>query len=428
MKNITFRAVLSILTFVFSLNSLYSQTCGSHQHFDEFINNEVKEGRLTPEEGRKRLDTNNNHLQTRSDVVNVLIVHHNVTSVSLSLPTAQGILNSCASARAGCGITYNVVNATPLSFNFTSSNDGSTMLGDLLNTANAQNWYSSTYASSQGWNAAPDLVIGITGTNMVDGTNTGLAGYANIGRCTPATLGPALVIEQGTTNHLFAHELGHTVGMEHDPTSTTSLMSPTVYTSSVTMSQTNKDCYTTGAGCALLPIELMAFTGSFFQNKNNLTWTTASEKNNKGFQIERSYDTKHWLSIGYVKGSGNSETELSYKFEDASPLGLSYYRLRQQDFDGKETFSIIISIKSESKTKVLIAPNPVRSDLVISFESETYAEEVNVYDVLGRTVAQYKKPSSRLEVDMQQAQAGMYIVEITMEGKRIREKILKVNE
>ena len=428
MKIKTLQAVLSVLALLFALNPLFSQTCGAHQHFDEYINEEVKAGRLTPEEGRKRLEAPNNHLHTRSDVVNVLIVHQNVSSTSLSLTTAQNILNSCASAQAGCGITYNIVNATPLPFVFSNSNDGQTMLGDLNATGNAQNWYSSAYATSQGWTATPEIIIGITSTDMVEGANTGLAGYAYYGSCLTTSPGPAIVIEQGTTNHLFAHELGHTVGMRnHDPVSTTSLMSPIVYTSANTMGQTYKNCYTTSAGCVVLPIELITFTGFFQQNKNNLNWTTASEKNNKGFQIERSYDATHWLSIGYVKGVGNSDTQVSYNFQDASPLGLSYYRLRQQDFDGKETFSNIVSIKSESKTKVLLAPNPVREDLVISFESETYAEEVSVYDLVGRLVAQFKNPLGRLEVDMRTVQAGMYIVEINVDGKRVREKVLKVD-
>jgi Secretion system C-terminal sorting domain/Metallo-peptidase family M12 len=428
MKRKTFQTVLSILTLILTINPIFSQTCGSHQHFDEYINEEVKAGRLTPEEGRKKLEATTNRLHTRSDVVNVLIVHQNVTSLNISLSMAQGILNDCASARAGCGITYNVVNETPFPFIFSNSNDGQTMLGNLYSNANTRGWYTSSFATSQGWTATPDLVIGITSTDMVEDNNTGLAGYAYIGvGCSTTSTGSALVIEQGTTNYLFAHELGHTVGMNHDPTSTTSLMSPTVYTSSVTMSTVNKNCYTTAAGCMILPIELTTFTGSFSQNKNNLTWATASEKNNKGFQIERSYDATHWLSIGYVKGIGNSETQKTYNFQDVSPLGLSYYRLRQQDFDGKETFSNVISIKSESKTKVILAPNPVQNELIISFESETYAEEVNVYDLLGRLISQYKKPLNRLEVDMRNVQAGMYIVEINMDGKRVREKILKVD-
>lgn len=417
MKNKTFQTVLSILALLFSLNPIFSQTCGSNQHFDEYINEAVKAGILTPEEGRKRLEATTNRLRTRSDVVTVFVVFdYATTSSALSLATAQAFIKSCASGTNTCEVTFQQVNART-NFAFTTSTVANTMLTDL-----------DGFATSQGWYSQADLVVGITSLDMAN-----YAGYAYIGSCSPTTNGGALVIEAGTTQALYGHELGHTIGLIHDNldptflTPGTSLMNPFVPFTPTTMSMTNKNCYRTGASCAL-PIELLNFTGKFQQGKNHLAWTTASEKNNMGFQIERSYDTKHWLSIGYVKGSGNSNTQLSYNYQDESPLGLSYYRLRQQDFDGKETYSNVISIKSESKTKVIIAPNPVRSDLVISFESETYAEEVNVYDVLGRLISKFKNPSGRLEVDMQNAQAGMYIVEINMDGKRTREKILKVDD
>ena len=417
MKNKILQAVLSILTLAFSLNPTFSQTCGSNQHFNEYINEAVKAGKLTPEEGRRMLKGTTNHLRTRSDVVTVFVVFDYTTTTSaLSLATAQAFIKSCASGTNACEVTFQQVNART-DFPFTTSTNAQTMLSDLVTSANNQGWFSQA-----------DLVVGITSLDMAN-----FAGYASIGSCTPTSNGRALVIEAGTTQSLYGHELGHTIGLVHDNldptflTSGTSLMNPFVPFTPTTMSMTNKNCYRTGASCAL-PIELLNFTGKFQQGKNQLNWTTASEKNNMGFQIERSYDTKHWLSIGYVKGSGNSNTQLSYDYQDASPLGLSYYRLRQQDFDGKESYSNVISIKSESKTKVILAPNPVRSDLVILFESETYAEEVNVYDVLGRLISKFKNPSGRLEVDMQNAQAGMYIVEITMDGKRVREKVLKVDE
>jgi hypothetical protein len=417
MKNKTFQTVLSVLALLFSLNPIFSQTCGSHQHFDEYINEEVNAGRLTPEEGRKRLEATTNRLRTRSDVVTVFVVFDYETTMSvLSLATAQAFIKSCASGTNACEVTFQQVNART-NFLFTTSTVANTMLSDL-----------DGFATSQGWYSQADLVVGITSLDMVN-----FAGFAYIGGCTPTSNGRALVIEAGTTQSLYGHELGHSIGLVHDHedptflTPETSLMNPFVPFSPTTMSMTNKNCYKTGASCTL-PIELLNFTGSFQQNKNHLTWTTASEKNNMGFQIERSYDATHWLSIGYVKGMGNSKTQNTYNYQDESPLGLSYYRLRQQDFDGKETFSYVISIKSESRTKVILAPNPVRSDLVISFESEIFAEEVNIYDVLGRLISQYKKPSGRLEVDMRNAQAGMYIVEINVDGKRVREKILKVNE
>jgi hypothetical protein len=417
MKIKTIQTVLSIFTFMFSINPIFSQTCGAYQHFDVYINEEVKAGRLTKEEGRKRLNTNNNQLLTRSSVVRVFVVFdYSTTNSALSLSSAQTILRSCASGTDACEITYQQVNSRT-NFEFTTSTVATTMLANLESAASANGWYNQA-----------DVIVGITSLNIDN-----FDGYAKIGSCTPIPTGRATVIQNNTTQALFAHELGHTIGLLHDDFDNSvadhlkSLMNPIVYNDANTMSTTNKNCYKTAASCTL-PIDLLSFTGNFQQNINHLTWTTASEKNNQGFKIERSYDTKHWLSIGYVKGAGNSETQQTYNYQDDSQLGLSYYRLRQQDFDGKEMFSNVISIKSESKTKIILSPNPVRNDLVISFESETYAEEVNIYDLLGRLISQYKKPSSHLKVDMKNAQVGMYIVEINIDGKRVREKILKVNE
>lgn len=85
-----------------------------------------------------------------------------------------------------------------------------------------------------------------------------------------------------------------------------------------------------------LPIELLSFT---YQIKNQhiiLNWITASETNNDFFTIERSSDMQGWKALGNLPGAGNSNQRLSYQFSDIMPQeGISYYRLKQTDFDGK---------------------------------------------------------------------------------------------
>jgi Secretion system C-terminal sorting domain/Metallo-peptidase family M12 len=398
----------------------FSQVCSAHQHIEDFIHQEIKEGRMKADNGRKLLQKNINPLNLRSRTIRVRLVYDlPTTTTGLTLAGAQAFLNNCASSISGCEVIFEDVTPSRTEFDFSASSlDADNMLSNLNARADDQNWYTNA-----------DVVVGFTSKNMTFRGGDGTAGYANVGNCN-GPIGRTVVIEASIYNSLFAHELGHIIGLVHDDLgllSETSLMNPTIYPDASTMALFNKNCHRTSVACTVLPVELLQFSGQYSQNKNNLSWTTASEKNNKGFQIERSYDTKHWLSIGYVKGMGNSDTQNTYSYQDASPLGLSYYRLRQQDFDGTETFSNIVSIKSESKTKVILAPNPVQNDLVISFESETYAEEVSVYDLVGRLVAQFKKPLGRLVVDMRTLQAGMYIVEINLDGKRVREKILKVD-
>jgi hypothetical protein len=85
-----------------------------------------------------------------------------------------------------------------------------------------------------------------------------------------------------------------------------------------------------------LPIELLSFSAKAEGESVLVRWETATETNNDFFTIERSNDVKNWVVIGYVDGAGNSNRPLSYRFTDNQPLeGISYYRLRQTDYDGK---------------------------------------------------------------------------------------------
>lgn len=94
----------------------------------------------------------------------------------------------------------------------------------------------------------------------------------------------------------------------------------------------------------ILPVELLSFQGQIIQGEIVLHWQTASETNNHYYTIERSRDMQTWDILGRLEGAGNSNQLLSYSFADRLPLqGVSYYRLKQTDFDGKyEYFSPLV--------------------------------------------------------------------------------------
>ncbi|MGB4850864.1 MAG: hypothetical protein WBQ38_00990, partial [Ignavibacteria bacterium] len=89
-----------------------------------------------------------------------------------------------------------------------------------------------------------------------------------------------------------------------------------------------------------LPVELTDFNSSVNANKVNLSWTTASEHNNKGFYIERNFSVNgsnsfEWISIGFIKGSGDLNTVTEYSFQDKDLMtGVYQYRLKQTDYNG----------------------------------------------------------------------------------------------
>jgi hypothetical protein len=102
-----------------------------------------------------------------------------------------------------------------------------------------------------------------------------------------------------------------------------------------------------GSGVNPLPIELISFDGRRIQDVVRLEWKTASEFNNDFFTPERSADGINFTAIGRVNGAGSSTTVRDYSFTDIKPLTqTSFYRLKQTDFDGRSSYSDIITIKS----------------------------------------------------------------------------------
>ncbi|MBO9635645.1 MAG: hypothetical protein J7578_21255, partial [Chitinophagaceae bacterium] len=117
--------------------------------------------------------------------------------------------------------------------------------------------------------------------------------------------------------------------------------------------------------CPLLPVTLTGFEGTRL-NSNSvlLKWETATELNNKGFNVQRKSGTGDFETIGFVASSGkegNSTSLLEYQFTDKSaPSSIVQYRLMQEDIDGRQSFSklVLISAGNSSELSVIIYPNP----------------------------------------------------------------------
>ncbi len=91
---------------------------------------------------------------------------------------------------------------------------------------------------------------------------------------------------------------------------------------------------------SIVPVELLSFTASANDDKVTLNWTTATETNNKGFEIQRSKKSKlkskkEWEKVGFVEGSGTTTEKQEYSFPDKNITSGKYnYRLKQIDYDG----------------------------------------------------------------------------------------------
>jgi hypothetical protein len=106
-------------------------------------------------------------------------------------------------------------------------------------------------------------------------------------------------------------------------------------------------------GCVILPIELISFTGESYVDYNLIKWVTASEINNDYFTIERSLDGINFIILNNVDGAGTSTSIRNYSLSDYQPNDITYYRLRQTDFNGDNKTSEIIAVTRMSNDKDL---------------------------------------------------------------------------
>lgn len=139
-----------------------------------------------------------------------------------------------------------------------------------------------------------------------------------------------------------------------------------------------------------LPIELLTFDGEGEGVKNKLWWSTASERNNDLFTLERSADGNVFETVFTQDGAGNSTGIIHYSGYDYSPYpGINYYRLKQTDFNGDLSYSQIVAISNELDNTAVsnVHPNPTTNDLNFDFISPVRGTvRVQVLDYLGQVV------------------------------------------
>lgn len=192
--------------------------------------------------------------------------------------------------------------------------------------------------------------------------------------------------------------------------------------------------YAPNAAPVPLPVELVYFAAHCENNKYILNWVTASEVNNKLFEVERSEDGLRFDKIGHVTGNGSTTKSFKYRFVDSQPLAeITYYRLKQIDLNGKATYSKIISLKacdSNSGTSLQFYPNPFRDNVNVLFAAPQAGEtKIIVYDLQSRAVFEQDYNASlginELTLSLQHLSDGMYIVKIAGQGFNITGKLLK---
>ena len=175
-----------------------------------------------------------------------------------------------------------------------------------------------------------------------------------------------------------------------------------------------------------LPIELLNFNASPINNEIvQLKWQTASENNNDYFTIERSKNGTTWEQVALVDGAGNSSSLLSYSISDSHLyIGISYYRLKQTDFDGQFEYSEIRSVNIErlENSQIEMYPNPVKNQITI-FANSTELAEITIYNALGQDVTllalKIEKSSRKLVLDVSSLSSGIYYIKTKTTANKV---------
>ena len=174
-----------------------------------------------------------------------------------------------------------------------------------------------------------------------------------------------------------------------------------------------------GAG-TLLPVELVSFRATASLNSVALSWKTATEVNNYGFDIERKSQSVEWTKVGFVEGSGTTNAPKEYSFTDKSlPTGKYSYRLKQIDRDGKFHYTQTVEVNiGGAPLKFSLSqnfPNPFNPSTTIVYQIPVDGfVSIKVYDVVGREVVSLVNENNKagnyeVSFDGSHLSSGMYI-------------------
>jgi hypothetical protein len=168
-------------------------------------------------------------------------------------------------------------------------------------------------------------------------------------------------------------------------------------------------------------VELTQFNGKWQNDFATLNWQTASENQNKGFDIERSLDGLSFEKVGFVTAKGGNQiTDYwfnDYNFQKITPPQYIYYRLKQLDDDGGFRYSKVILLTSHGKTQWAVSPNPSKGLFNLN-TSQAFKDDVDieVVDLLGRTVFSQRKSidlGNSISLDLSSMATGVYILKVS---------------
>jgi ice-binding like protein/type IX secretion system substrate protein len=182
------------------------------------------------------------------------------------------------------------------------------------------------------------------------------------------------------------------------------------------------------SGClSLLPVDLLSFTAACNNQHAVLNWSTVAATNNNYFTAERSSDGIQWQTVGTVAAQRNPGSLQSYTLTDSVPgHAISYYRLKQTDFNGNYKYGDIIYIEkcgTIAAEILTVYPNPSAGIFELLFSgnrNEIYSTEI--FNSSGQKV--YKSSGFQSKLDLSAEKPGIYFIQIHLYSKIINREII----
>jgi hypothetical protein len=180
----------------------------------------------------------------------------------------------------------------------------------------------------------------------------------------------------------------------------------------------------------VLPVQYSSLKATRTQTGNEINWSTASEKNNSHFLVERSINNSNFEMVGKVIGSGNSNVIKSYSYTDiTSVIGNVCYRLKQVDFNGESELSKVVCVNnSKQDAQIVTTPNPFNNQLVITVSGTQNTDtKVEIIDLLGKVhyATVNNTQTNELVVNTTSLPNGIYFVKVTNGTEVTTQRIIK---
>lgn len=183
-----------------------------------------------------------------------------------------------------------------------------------------------------------------------------------------------------------------------------------------------------------LPVTISSFTGKAVDASVQLSWTTANELNNNRFLVQRSANGTDFVTIGEVKGAGTSYTTKHYQYTDNNPInGANFYRLVQEDFDGRTSTSgtIRVTFSNNTAAQLEVYPNPIArsGQVTLKLANAAGSYKATLLSITGNVVLQtqgsIENINKSINTELGQLNSGIYLIQLSNGTEKYQTKLFR---